>query len=402
MALEKWYSVTAYCPERGFFVVIFSDVTKQVKERAEYEKLSKKFNLILNNAGEGILEIDDKNKITFINQRGVDLLGLELNDLVGHEIHEFADLQGLEKTELISKEEVVIPLSSDEKSYSSNEGFFTRKTGKKFPVSYVSTPIYEDDLKIRTVIIFQDISKLKDAEKEQKRLFDMLEESNKELQQFAYIASHDLQEPLRMITSFLKLLEKRYSDAIDQEGQEFIYYAMDGASRMRQLINDILVYSRIETRGKKFKQVDMNSVLSQVLSNLKVQIDENNPKILSKKLPTVFGDESQLKQLLQNMIGNSIKFKRTKKPNIQISFKNLKKEWIFAVSDDGIGIETKSLPKIFNIFEKLHTREEYPGTGIGLAICKRIVDRHKGRIWVNSQINVGSTFYFSIPKSGEL
>ena len=231
-------------------------------------------------------------------------------------------------------------------------------------------------------------------------LFKLNEEllrSNKELQQFAYVASHDLQEPLRMITSFTQLLALRYKDQLDQDAKEFIQYAVDGALRMQNLINALLSYSRIQTKGKVFSDADMNEALDTALMNLDAAIRKKDVQITADKLPTVKADEGQMVHLFQNFIGNAVKF-CTVKPEIHISASDDDDHYTFSVRDNGIGIEPQYFDRIFQIFQRLHTREEYNGTGIGLAICKRIVERHGGKIWVESKQNEGSCFFFTIPK----
>jgi PAS domain S-box-containing protein len=225
--------------------------------------------------------------------------------------------------------------------------------------------------------------------------------SNSDLQQFAYVASHDLQEPLRMVASYLQLLERRYKDRLDADANEFIQYAVDGAGRMQNLINDLLAYSRVGTQGKPFKLTDYGEVLKQVLLQLKIAIEETGAVITyDEPLPHVMADEGQLIQVLQNLVSNAIKFQGEQEPRIHIGAKHAEGEWVFSVKDQGIGMDPQYKDRIFLIFQRLHNRTEYRGTGIGLAICKRIIERHGGRIWVESEPEKGSTFYFTIPDRG--
>ena len=246
----------------------------------------------------------------------------------------------------------------------------------------------------------QSNQELLDIQQKLTNTINKLEVSNSELQQFAYVASHDLKEPLRMVTSFLQLLKQRYKYELDSDANEFIDFAVDGAKRMHNLIEDLLAYSRIMTQGKEFTSADMNDVLNQVLINLKVSIDENNAVVTHDPLPVIRADESQMIQLLQNLLENSLKYRQETVPKIHVSvMDDDDDEWIFSVKDNGIGINPVHSEKIFMIFKRLHTNQEYDGTGIGLAIIKRIVDRHFGRVWVESELGKGSTFFFTISKS---
>lgn len=234
------------------------------------------------------------------------------------------------------------------------------------------------------------------AEEVVRKSRDELVRSNKELEQFAYVASHDLQEPLRMIAGYTQLLQRRYKDKIDEDANQFIFYTVDGVLRMQTLINDLLAYSRLEIRGKVFEPVDCQAVLDDVLVALQTAIEENSAVITHGPLPTIQADRTQLFQLFQNLIGNAIKFRGDKPPLIHIAAEPKDDRWLFSVSDNGIGIDPQYAERIFVIFQRLHSRDKYSGTGIGLAICKKIVERHGGKIWVKSESGKGSTFYFII------
>lgn len=229
-----------------------------------------------------------------------------------------------------------------------------------------------------------------------------LQRSNEELEEFAYAASHDLQEPLRMIAGHLQLLERRYKGKLGEDADEFIHYAVDGAKRMDQLIVDLLAYSRVGTHGQAFAEVDLNQVIARARDNLTLRIEEAKAAVIAEPLPKVQGDTIQLTQLFQNLMGNAIKFRGDHPPVVDISChpyaQDPQRFWTFAVKDNGIGIESQYFDRIFQIFQRLHTREEFPGTGIGLSICKRIVDRHGGKIWLESAPGQGTTFFFTLPR----
>jgi len=247
--------------------------------------------------------------------------------------------------------------------------------------------------------IIRDVTERKEAEEALKVKTEELARSNRDLEQFAYVASHDLQEPLRMVTSYVQLLAQRYNGKLDSDADEFISFATDGASRMRKLINDLLTYSRVKTQGKALEPTDCETVLNESLDNLKMAIEENSALVTHDSLPTVMADNPQLVELFQNLIGNAIKFRGNEPPRIHVSAGRNGSGWIFSVRDNGIGIAPEYSKRIFIIFQRLHNREKYAGTGIGLAICQKIVERHGGRIWVESEVGKGTTFYFTLPAS---
>ena len=233
-----------------------------------------------------------------------------------------------------------------------------------------------------------------ELEERVKQRTEELMRSNKELEQFAYVTSHDLQEPLRIIAGYTQLLKRRYKGKIDEDADQFISFTVDSVVRMQNLINDLLSYSRIETRGGVFEPADCQAILNDVLHTLQIVIEENDAAITHGPLPTVQADRAQLFQLFQNLISNAIKFRSDKPPQIHITAEPQNERWLFSVKDNGIGLDPKYSERIFVIFQRLHSQDKYPGTGIGLAICKKIVERHGGRIWMESQPGKGATFYF--------
>lgn len=242
-----------------------------------------------------------------------------------------------------------------------------------------------------------DITERKRIEEEKRRHTEELESANRELEQFAYVASHDLREPLRMIASFSQLLQKRYQDKLGADANEFIGFIVDGAARMQNLIDDLLIYSRVATRGKPFEPVDMEKVLQDVLMNLKMAVEESGAEITHDRLPVISADPTQMNQLLQNLISNAIKFRREETPRVHVSAKKDRSQVIFSVSDNGIGIDPELFGRLFLLFQRLEPAERYPGSGIGLAVAKKIVQRHGGRIWLESRPGKGSTFFFTVP-----
>ena len=393
-----WNSAKIYDAGRKKFSTIAqgNDITERIKAERAFKESKDKLELALENGNIGTWEWDIESGALKWDVRMERMMGRqpgkynytykEFEDIV-HEDDlprvRYAIRQALDKN---------MPLDTVYRIRLKNDG-----------VNYISAKaLVEKDIKGNQVkmsgVCFDITEMKKGAEKVLFALNEELLRSNKELEQFAYVASHDLQEPLRMVSSFTQLLAQRYKDKLDQDAQEFIQYAVDGAVRMQILINDLLDYSRIESRGKKFLKIDMHNVLGQVVNNLSIRIQEQNAMITNDDLPEVVADEGQMMQLLQNLIINSLKFCKDP-PRIHVSAKEEKDQYIFSVKDNGIGIESQYYNKIFQIFQRLHPRDEYGGTGIGLAICKRIIERHGGKIWVESVSGNGSVFYFTILKS---
>jgi len=360
---------------------------------------------------DGILILDaETGMIVDVNPFLVEMLGFSHEQFMGKRIWELGFFKDIVKNKANF-------LELQQKEYIRYEDLpLETADGGRIDVEFISNTYRVGHQKVIQCNI-RDITERKQALK--KTMAD-LERSNKDLEQFAYVASHDLQEPLRMVASYTQLLAKRYQDKLDADANEFIGYAVDGANRMQKMINDLLLYSRVGTRGKLFETVDCTAILSQALTNLEMAIEETGAVITHDPLPTMTGDESQLVQLFQNLIDNAIKFRGKETPHIHISCKSieewevqngeLKSEirnpkskieegWIFSVRDNGIGIDPQDREQIFTIFQRLHGRD-YSGTGIGLSICKRVVERYGGKIWVESEPAKGSTFYFAIPKRG--
>lgn len=280
------------------------------------------------------------------------------------------------------------------------DDFFTSADGSANWLKWEIHPWKKDNGTIGGIIMFTEVvTERKLAEQKLKQLNEQLTASNQELEKFAYVASHDLQEPLRMVSSFLHLLQKKYKSELDETANRYIHFAVDGADRMKLLIADLLNFSRVGTSAADFSEVPLNEIMQQIIQVFHSGIINAKAKIDFDSLPTVKGNATQLLQLFQNLIGNALKYKGPNQPTIIIGFSQTRTEWTFFVADNGIGIDERFFEKIFVIFQRLHNRDEYSGTGIGLAICKKIVERHGGKIWVQSRPGAGSTFYFTISKN---
>ena len=352
--------------------------------------------MILDSAGEGIFGLEPEGKVTFINPAAAKMLGLEDGQIVGQPTHILRHA-GTDGNPFPDGTSPILAALKDRTAHRGTGEIFWRQDGTSFPVDYVSTPIIERGELTGVVVAFRDVTERKQAEERLAQQARELARSNAELEQFAYLASHDLQEPLRMVEGYTKLLARRYKGKLDADADEFINFAVDGANRMQTLINALLSYSRIETKGKEFEPTDCESILESALANLRVAMEESGGVVTHDPLPIVMGDGTQLGQLFQNLVGNAIKYRGTEAPRIHVSSQHNGKEWLFSVQDNGIGIDPQYAERIFVIFQRLHTKGEYPGTGIGLALCKKIVERHGGRIWVESELGKGSTFYFTLP-----
>ncbi len=299
------------------------------------------------------------------------------------------------------REEIAKAVETDDPNFTENvEHTIIRADGEERCINVHFGIIKDENGKtIRTYGANQDITERKKSEEQLNQIIKELERSNEELEQFAYISSHDLQEPLRTIASFTQLIERRYKGKLDSDADEFMDYIVEAAIRMKEQIEGLLEYSRVATKGEEFEQVDMNATLNQTVGILSMTINESNAKITYDKLPWVMGDSRQLQRVFQNLISNAIKFRKEEEPlKIHISsHRDDDNEFVFSIKDNGIGIEEQYSERIFTIFQRLHTRDVYKGTGIGLSVVKRIIERHGGRVWVESEFGVGSTFYFTLP-----
>lgn len=348
---------------------------------------------------EGIVIIDKSRTILLVNAAAEKMFGFHRNDLIGkpHSLlipERFREIHEEHQTHYFEE-----PRARPMGALLDLTG--RRQDGSEFPLE-ISLSFFETRKGILVLALVSDITLRKQAEGALKAANADLARSNRDLELFASVASHDLQEPLKTVTSYTELFAHKYKDKLDQQAETYLHYILDGTEHMHLLINDLLAFSHIRTRAKPFERVRMNAVLDRALDSLKITLEESGATVASERLPDVEGDDVQLAQLFQNLIGNAVKFRQKDAPlHIRVSAEHKGNEWVFGVHDNGIGIESRFFGQIFEVFRQLHTRQEYAGSGMGLAICRKIVERHGGRIWVESSLGEGSSFYFTLPARGE-
>jgi PAS domain S-box-containing protein len=357
--------------------------------------LEQMFRAAIESAPNGVVIIDGSGAIVLVNRETERLFGYARAELLGQSIETL--VPGRFRSNHPQYRADFLSHPSTRLMGAGRDLHGLRKNGTEIPVEIGLTPI-ETDAGLFVLSIIVDISERKMAEEALRKSAEELKRSNAELEQFAYVASHDLQEPLRMVIGFLQLLEQRYKEQLDEKAKTYIEHAVSGASRMLQLINDLLEYSRVQHKGVRLEIVDLNKCLDSATANLQSRLQESGAIVKREDLPRVHGDRTQLTQLFQNLLGNAIKFQRKEiPPEIKINCRRSGGQWSFSMSDNGIGIGAEYRDKIFLIFQRLHSQKEYPGTGIGLAICKKIVEQHGGQIWVESPPGTGSVFCFTLP-----
>ncbi|MDX1284000.1 MAG: ATP-binding protein, partial [Draconibacterium sp.] len=371
-----------------------TDITVQKKAEEEVKASQSLYQSLVDTLPLNIYRIDKEGRVTFANKTYLKTEKVALKDLLGKTTHErnpkeladkyVADDERVmrEKTIIHDVEEHVLP------DYS-----------KQF-VEVIKFPIFDANGEVDGVQgVYWDVTDKMEADKILQETLAKLEDSNQELEQFAYVASHDLQEPLRKVKNYTELLERRYIEQLDDKAKRYMDIVTSGATRMEILIQDLLSLSRVVTRGKEFTTVDMNKVVASATDILELKIIEEKAEIKVDELPVIKGDEGQLVQLFQNLIGNAVKFRGETDPVVEVKVQSVKDRWMISISDNGIGFDEQFAERIFVVFQRLHTRTEYQGTGIGLAVCKKIVERHGGKIWAESKQEEGATFNFTIPKN---
>jgi PAS domain S-box-containing protein len=360
---------------------------------------------ILDTAAEGIVGLGQTGRVIFANPAAVEMIGLSEAEMIERSI-----VPGIEPTpaQRTDPEDVVVPMSPiaaalDFGVVERGSGDLLRDDGSRLPIEYACAPIRDPaGTVVGAVLTFRDVTERRAAERALEARARELARSNADLEQFAYVASHDLQEPLRAVVSYLQLLERRYGGQLDERAEKYIGYAVDGGRRMQTLISDLLTFSRVGRRDVAMEPVDLDVVLDRVESGLRVAIEESGATITRDPLPTVLGDTTQLTQVFQNLLANAIKFRGDAPPCIHVGAERQDGAWLFSVRDNGIGIAPEYRERVFVLFQRLHGRDEYGGTGIGLAVCKKIVERRGGTLWVDETPGGGSTFRFTIPDAGEL
>ncbi len=379
-------------------------LTRMARVEAGLQKSEARFRSTFDQAAVGIAHISFSGEWLRMNQKVCDILGYPMNELAALTFQDVTHPEDLQK-DLQYVEQM---LAGEITTYDMEKRYY-RKSGDIVWINLTVSLVREEGGEAGYFVsVIEDIDRRKEADERLSQALTELAYSNQELQQFAYVASHDLQEPLRMVVSFLGLIESEYADKLDDSGREYIHYAVDGGRRMKALIQGLLEYSRIQGQGKAIASVDTEAVLDDALANLKLAIEDAEAQITREALPTVHADADQLLRLFQNLLGNAIKFKGSMAPHIHISCREAgempgcpegveSSDHLFCVEDNGLGFQRDEQAQVFKMFKRLHTQTEHPGSGIGLAICQRIVERHGGKIWASSEPGKGAKFFFTFP-----
>jgi PAS domain S-box-containing protein len=371
------------------------DISVRKEAETHLAQMEGRYRGLLEAAPDAMVVVNQAGEIVLVNVQAEKQFGYSRNELVGQKVKNVIPEGFAER--LIADGARSAAEALAQQIGTGIELIARRKDGSEFPIEIMLSPLESAEGILVTAAI-RDISERKESEQHLVKTVGELKRSNEELQQFAYVSSHDLQEPLRMVASYTQLLAKRYQGRLDSNADEFIAFAVDGCNRMQGLIRDLLAYSRAGTNGDAFCEVSAEDALQGGLTNLRITIEQSGAVVSHDSLPAIETDETLLTQVFQNLVGNAIKYRSAEVPRVHVSAtKNGDNEWIFSVRDNGLGIAPQYFERIFIIFQRLHGRDEFEGTGIGLAICKKVLERLGGTIWVESQLGTGSTFYFALP-----
>lgn len=381
-------------PKEEVIMVLLEDIDEEIRHKDELDEVERRFETVFNSSPTGIVITKNQSEIIHCNPSFATMLGYKEDELVGKSLLDFTHEE--DKASTLKMQNLVNKNKVDE--FDVEKRYIIKNNEVIWAKTWVSVIERKGDEVVKVAMV-ENITSRKETEQKIEQKSKELTAINQELENFAYVASHDLQEPLRTIASFIQILDKRYGQTLDEDGQQFMGFVVDGAKRMQLLIRDLLEYSRVNRFNTDYEKVDLNEVFETVNRVLKEKIDDSDAVLLAENLPVIQGNKIQLTQVFQNMVDNAIKFRGKSKPEVTITVEEQPGKWLICVKDNGIGISPEYFQRIFVIFQRLHTREEYSGTGIGLALCKKIIERHGGEIWVESGKRKGTTFYFTIRKN---
>ena len=385
--LDLWFEAHVYPSDTGMSVY-FQDIS----DRKEREQELERYETIVETIWDGVTVLDADEQFVLVNDAYCEMTGYDREELIGEHATYVHDDAVHEQAQSLHEE-----VMAGDRDVATMEYELRRADGETIPVEARFGPYETEDGQAGGVGVIRDVTERKEREQRLEETVERLEASNERLEQFAHAASHDLQEPLRMVSSYLQLLEQRYEDELDVAAEEYLEFAVDGADRMRRMVDGLLEYSRVETQGDPLEPVDLDDVLADVREDLQIKLAESNAELTAEALPEVRGDSNQLRQVFQNLLDNAIEYSGDDPPRIHVGAERDGAEWMVTVQDQGIGIDPAYADNIFEVFERLHTNEDHAGTGIGLALVERIVERHGGEIWLDSELNEGATFSFTLP-----
>ncbi|MEZ4230190.1 MAG: ATP-binding protein [Polyangiaceae bacterium] len=402
-AVISWGTVIALIPvvPRALSLRTPESLEREVAARTrELADAKAKLEAVLSSLGAGVVVVDPQGRVAMANAASRALLG---EDVVGSAVGNWATDYALRRPEdgaRLDAERTALFDALEVERGQADRDLLVRPKGREEDATFTiaARPIVGEGQQ-GTVMVFSDVTERRRVEAELQRTNQELQRSNADLERFAYVASHDLQEPLRMVAMYSELLAERYRGQLDEKADKYIAYAVDGAQRMRRLIDDLLLYSRVQSDAKPSAPTDLNAIVSEARELLAAAIEASGARVECDELPTLAGDAAQLRQVFTNLIGNAIKYVAPgTTPRVKVHAEQRPGEWVISVADNGIGVEARHAERIFEIFQRLHGREAYPGTGIGLAIVKRVVERHGGRVWLESVPGEGSTFFIALPR----